>query len=88
MMAVMWFPDLRRQWELPLLRRYHERLVAAGVSNYDWEALWSDYRFAVVVHLFTPVHQAAGGEVGPSTWWYNLERVHAAFEDLGCRALL
>jgi hypothetical protein len=88
MMAVMWFPDLRRQWELPMLRRYHRRLVAASVSGYAWEDLWWDYRFAVIVHLFTPVHQAAGGEVPPSTWWYNLERVHAAFEDLECRALL
>jgi hypothetical protein len=88
MMAVMWFPDLRRRWELPMLRRYHDRLVAAGVSGYAWEDLWWDYRFAVIIHLFTPVLQAAGGEVPPSTWWYNLERVHAAFEDLDCRALL
>jgi Phosphotransferase enzyme family len=88
MMAVMWFPDLRRRWELPMLRRYHEHLVAAGVRGYPWDDLWWDYRFAVIINLFTPVHQAASGEIGPSTWWYNLERIHAAFEDLDCRALL
>jgi hypothetical protein len=88
MMAVMWFPDLRARWERPLLRRHLEQLSAAGVANYSWDDLWSDYRFAVLIHLFTPVHQAAEGDVPPSTWWYNLERVHAAFRDLDCGELL
>ena len=88
MMAVMWFPDVRRRWERPLLRRYHERLLSAGVGGYSWDDLWWDYRFAVIIHLFTPVHQAAGGTVPSSVWWYNLERIHAAFDDLDCRALL
>jgi hypothetical protein len=87
MMALMWGPDLRGRWEQPLLRRYHQRL-AERVRNYGWDQLWWDYRFAVVIHLFTPVHQAAGGQVPAETWRRKLERIVQAFDDLDCRELL
>jgi hypothetical protein len=70
-----------------LLRFYHERL-AERVSNYGWDRLWWDYRFSVIIHLFTPVHQAAAGDIPATTWRPNLERIHQAFDDLDCRDLL
>jgi hypothetical protein len=87
MMALKWGPDLRRRWELPLLRHYHQRL-AERVGNYGWDQLWWDYRFAAIIHLFTPVHQAAGGQVPATNWRHDLERILQAFDDLDCRELL
>lgn len=37
-------PDVRRAHEHDLVRRYHQRLVAAGVGDYDWDRCWRDYR--------------------------------------------
>lgn len=42
----------RRANEEALLRDYHEQLTAAGVTGYDWDTCWRDYRrytFAGVV---------------------------------------
>ena len=36
MMALYWFPPLRRQREQGILRAYHERLLAYGVTGYAW----------------------------------------------------
>lgn len=40
-------PDHRREWQDGLLRRYHDGLVAAGVTGYDWDTCWREYRYAV-----------------------------------------
>jgi Phosphotransferase enzyme family len=37
-------PDDRRRHEDALVRRYHERLLAAGVQGYGWDDCWTDYR--------------------------------------------
>ncbi|HVV35126.1 MAG TPA: phosphotransferase [Acidimicrobiales bacterium] len=37
----------RRAWEHDLVRRYHEGLLAAGVTGYDWDRCWRDYRYAI-----------------------------------------
>ena len=37
----------RRAWEGDLVRRYHDGLLAAGVTGYDWERCWRDYRYAI-----------------------------------------
>ena len=37
-------PETRRATEREIVRAYHGRLCAAGVSGYDWEACWNDYR--------------------------------------------
>jgi hypothetical protein len=34
----------RRTCESKLVRRYHDGLVAAGVSGYEWEQCWTDHR--------------------------------------------
>ena len=36
--------DDRRPHEEALVRRYHDALVAAGVTGYDWDRCWHDYR--------------------------------------------
>jgi hypothetical protein len=87
MMGLFWFPERRRQFEIPLLRRYHARLVEYGVKNYTWDECWRDYRLSIVQHLFTPIWQWAHG-TPPDIWWNHLERISSAFQDLNCQELL
>lgn len=87
MMALHWYPDLRRSLEVPLLDEYHAALLAAGVRGYDRAALAADYRLAVLWQITTPLQQAALG-IPPLIWWNNLERILLATEDLGCADLM
>ena len=87
MMAIHWYPDLRRRFEQHLLDCYHEELVTNGVQDYDRHALQEDYRRSVLWQTTTPIWQRAVG-IPPTIWWNNLERIHLAADDLGCRDLL
>ena len=87
MMALHWYPDLRRAFERPLLDHYHAELVAHGVNGYDRRALDDDYRLSVLWQIATPVWQAANN-IPPWIWWNNLGRTFLAVDDLACRELL
>ena len=87
MMAIHWYPDLRRRFEGPLLDHYHAALIAQGVKSYDRKALDDDYRLSVLWRSTTPIWQATNN-IPPVIWWNNLERVLLAVDDLGCRDLL
>jgi len=87
MMALHWYPDLRKRYEPSLLDCYHEALAAHGVQGYDRQALEEDYRLSVLWHMTTPVWQAAN-DIPPVIWWNNFERIMLAVDDLGCRELL
>lgn len=87
MMAVHWYPEFRRGAERHLLDCHHAALLAAGVTGYDRHALQEDYRLSVLWQIMTPVWQQANG-IPPVIWWNNMERIHLAAEDLGCRTLL
>ena len=87
MMAVHWYPDLRREREPLLLGHYHAVLEAHGVGGYDQIALKADYRHSVLWQIMTPVRQAAYG-IPPWIWWNNLGRILLAVDDLDCRDLL
>jgi len=87
MMAVHWYPERRARLEARLIERYHAGLLAHGVTAYSLDRLWEDYRLSVIGLLSIPVWQQFSG-FHPSIWWPHLHRVLAAFEDLGCAALL
>lgn len=87
MMAVHWYPDRRQRLETPLLAFYHTVLQENGVSGYNQSDLFDDYRLSVLWQMLTPVWQAAAN-IPPMVWWSHLQRVMAAVDDLGCRALL
>jgi len=72
MMAMLWYPDRRRQNEQSLLDHYHATLLAQGVSGYDRRALDDDYRLSVLWLIARPVTQATIN-IGPGVWWNNLE---------------
>jgi hypothetical protein len=83
MMALHWYPDLRREFARPLLDHYHARLVAHGVTGYDRHALDDDYRLSVLWQIATPVWQSSN-DIPPLIWWNNLGRAFLAIDDLGC----
>jgi len=87
MIALHWYPERRAALELPLLRRYHNRLVAHGVTGYSWDNCWSDYRLGAIRNLTVPVVQWAGG-LPPGQWWHRLECALLAYRDLDCAELL
>jgi hypothetical protein len=87
MMAVHWYPDLRRDREVSLLDHYHATIVARGVKDYDRRALHEDYRLSVLWQLMTPIWQA-WYDIPSVVWWNNLGRVLLAVDDLDCRDLL
>jgi hypothetical protein len=77
----------RARLEALLIERYHAGLLAHGVTGYGLDSLWEDYRLSVIGHLAIPVWQQSYG-LHASIWWPHLHRILAAFEDLGCAALL
>ena len=87
MMAMHWYPDRRSRIEQSLLDCYHAELVEGGVRNYSRRALNDDYRLSVLWQITTPIWQS-GNNIPPVIWWNNLERIHLAVDDLGCRELL
>jgi len=87
LIALHWYPRRRREVEAPLIRRYHEALLAQGVANYSLDDLWLDYRRSVVRNLTFPIIIASRGDK-PESWWHRLECAVAAYQDLGCDELL
>src|SRR5262249_61091383 len=62
MIALHWYPERRAALELPLLPRYHDRLVGHGVTEYSWDDCRRDYRLGADRNLTGPVLQGARGE--------------------------
>ena len=86
-MALHWDPSLRREREEPLLRHYHDRLLARGVDGYSFSELMLDYRRCVVRNLTMPILFWSQG-MKRARWWYRLENALAAYSDLSCEDLL
>jgi hypothetical protein len=87
MISLHWYPERRFLLEKPLLRRYHARLAALGVSGYRWEECWQGYQLSVIQNLVTPMEQW-DRNLAPFIWWPHLERAVLAFEDLRCAELI
>ena len=51
--------DDRREHEDELLRRYHDGLLAGGVTDYGWDELRADYRRSVLFSFAYPLSAAA-----------------------------
>lgn len=87
MIAMHWYPDMRRQAEGHLLDVFREELLASGITGYSRRDLQDDYRLTVLWQITRPVWTWAA-KIPPAIWWNNLERIHLAAEDLDCRELL
>ena len=76
--------DDRREHERALLERYHEGLVAGGVTGYSFNDLYDDYRMSLVTQLTVPVIGSSmdpGNERGVQLFDAAVERILTAIDD-------
>lgn len=88
-MVLKWASELRREYEKPILRHYHEELIQRGVSGYTWEQLWEDYRLSAVMGVYVATEWCRGGLNRKTLpmWMPMLQRSMTAFDDLECSNL-
>ncbi|MFN6501103.1 MAG: hypothetical protein RMX65_029475 [Nostoc sp. DedQUE01] len=90
MMVHWWDSDLRRQWEIPILREYYACLVRNGVSGYDWEQLIEDYKLTAVQSLYVATQWCVLEQDRRKMkwlWFPQLQKSMTAFFDLNCSDL-
>ena len=74
----------RRAHERALLERYHDGLVAGGVTGYSFDDLYDDYRMSLVTQLTIPVIGSSmdpGNERGVRLFDAMVERILTAIDD-------
>jgi hypothetical protein len=75
----------RRNHERDLLRAYHAALVAGGVSGYDYDTFFDDYRLALVYGWIIPVMAVGSLDVSSeramALWQAVIERAQTAVID-------
>lgn len=84
-------PQLRAAHEQELVRCYFDTLTAAGVSDYDWEQCWADYRrqASYAVFFLAPAAMLVERtERGDEMFLTMIRRAFAQISDLGTEALL
>lgn len=84
-----WPVEQRRQWEMPILERYHRALRENGVTDYTWEQLFDDYRLCLAMGVYVATEYCRGGvnERWTHVWLPMLRRALTACDDLNCSAL-
>jgi hypothetical protein len=91
LLATSLMPEDRRAGERAIVDAYHRRLVELGVSGYDSERCWDDYRYALFQAPFITVLGAFVGqrtERGDRMFTVMAERAATAIDDLDALALL
>lgn len=85
-MVLDWDTEARRQWERPVLQRYHATLLQRGVEHYSWEQLCDDYRLcaAMGIYIATEYCRGPGGARRVDVWLPMLQRSLTACEDWEC----
>ncbi|MFM8563356.1 MAG: phosphotransferase family protein [Acidimicrobiia bacterium] len=74
----------RRSWEGELVRRYHDGLLAAGVTGYPWERCWRDYRYCLLHQAWSQVAVSdidPGNDRGRRLLHEMITRAFAATDD-------
>ncbi len=87
LVGLRWTQELRRRHERDLLHRYHDRLLAGGVTGYTWEDCWQDYRLMCLYNCYLPAcfYHKRFGEAG---MWRMIEESVGTAADLECLELL
>jgi hypothetical protein len=87
LIGLRWDQSLRQRREHDLLRRYYDRLLMGGVTGYEWEDCWQDYRLMCLYNAYFPAcfYHKKFGEAG---MWQMIEQSVATAADLGCLELL
>jgi hypothetical protein len=84
-------PEDRRAGEHGIVDAYHRRLVELGVTGYDAERCWEDYRYALFQGPFITVMGAFVGqrtERGDRVFTVMAERSATAINDLDALSLI
>jgi Ecdysteroid kinase-like family len=83
--------QMRREHGEALLRRWHQRLVEGGVSDYSWDDAQADFHDSVMLQMSIPVISAANldpaNERGRQLLDCISERSCQALADYGCIGL-
>jgi len=90
MMVHWWDTDLRRHYELPILRHYHHSLQRLGVESYSWEQLCLDYRLCAVQSIYVATEWCVDEREAQSMRWVwlpQLQKALQAYVDLHCDGL-
>jgi hypothetical protein len=90
LMIIPWAPELRRQWQLPVLRRYQEVLARAGI-DVPWASLLEDYRLAALESVEIAVEWCADPVTRVEKrglWEWMLGRALDAVDELDAAAML
>jgi Ser/Thr protein kinase RdoA (MazF antagonist) len=90
MIVHWWDTELRRRWELPILRHYHEQLERRGIAEYTWDQLMRDYKLAAVQSVYVAVEWCVLEEDRTKMRWVwepKFQKAMAAFFDLRCAEL-
>ena len=88
-MVLDWPSEIRREFEQPILRHYHEHLLRRGVQEYGWDRLWYDYRLSAAMGIYIATEWCRG-HYNPDTepvWMPMLHKAMNAFDDLECPTL-
>jgi hypothetical protein len=87
-LVLDWDVNARRQWERPVLERYHQSLRARGVGT-SWDRVWDDYRLCAAMGVYIATEYARGGIGGrwQSHYMGMLDRSLTACRDLDAAAL-
>ncbi|MEM9748563.1 MAG: oxidoreductase family protein [Actinomycetota bacterium] len=84
--------DDRRAHETDLLHAYHDTLVASGVSGYDYDTFFQDYRVGVMYGWVIPVFAVgsldSSSERAMQLWTNVIERVQDAIFHHGAQEFI
>ena len=84
---VLRVPRRTRARDAVLVRRYHDRLLAGGVTGYSWETCWHEYRLLAAEQVVYPLANFA--HTRQTTFWpMFVPRALRAFRELGGEAAL
>jgi DNA-binding transcriptional MerR regulator/thiamine kinase-like enzyme len=87
--ATFWTREQRKDCdrEARILHRYHDGLVASGITDYTWDQLCEDYRAGIIYWLLVPIQDAHDGAAA-SYWQPKITCLAEAFDDWHCATLL
>lgn len=85
--GLNFYPHQRARFESNILKLYYNLLVENGVTNYDWDEFWYDYRLCMVVNLMAPMVLSTW-DINLGVWWPYYFKGFLNFEDLKCEELL
>ena len=84
---VSFSDELKREVQIPLVRRYYDTLLACGVTGYTWEDCWRDYRMYAATMALIPFFQYTYFGLRYDEWNGALKELVYNYELLGCDEL-